>query len=372
MYVQTAIGFGQVATTLDINKAIRSNRIYKQTLGWQKYYDSIIKFLGFTAQPSETEFAQGVAQWQQSQGLNADGMIGPSTWKAMQSAIIPSSSGSNVQSVTVPGLLLKKGKMGAAIWVIQRLLNIWLTRSQAALPPLKEDGIFGSKTEKVVRSFQDARGLKVDGLVGSQTWGQLVDELIILNQTHSANPPLGQFWGLHGIPLPQCFTPEPPDPKDTFIKPQFDAMVASNVAVATLMTIPLCYEQKLLEYAVHNPLDGLTLIGGYLRCPLYFKGGWILKLVPTALAMTLNTRVFVDGPVDIGTYVHEIVHVWQYKILGITGFLISYFGVKAVLTILARLLSRRRIHVSTSNPHEVQAYNIEGRFMAWYRSHPCP
>jgi Putative peptidoglycan binding domain len=44
--------------------------------------------LGFTIHtPNELTFAKAVARWQQSQGLPADGMIGPNTWSWMQEAL---------------------------------------------------------------------------------------------------------------------------------------------------------------------------------------------------------------------------------------------------------------------------------------------
>ena len=38
---------------------------------------------------------------------------------------------------------------------------------------LSEDGIYGEKTQAAVKQYQQANGLNVDGIVGSQTWGKL-------------------------------------------------------------------------------------------------------------------------------------------------------------------------------------------------------
>ncbi|MEM7024181.1 MAG: papain-like cysteine protease family protein [Pseudomonadota bacterium] len=53
--------------------------------------------------------------------------------------------------------------------LIQRLLNLRLR------PPtrLREDAIYGAKTDQVVRQFQEARTLRVDGIVGPNTWRAL-------------------------------------------------------------------------------------------------------------------------------------------------------------------------------------------------------
>ncbi len=43
------------------------------------------------------------------------------------------------------------------------------------------DGIFGNGTDSAVRTYQDAEGLSVDGIVGSGTWGRLWTELTARN-----------------------------------------------------------------------------------------------------------------------------------------------------------------------------------------------
>jgi SpoIID/LytB domain protein len=63
--------------------------------------------------------------------------------------------------------LLRYGSQGPAVADVQRLLHALALYDGAA------DGIFGQKTTSAVRSFQDARGLTVDGIIGSRTRGEL-------------------------------------------------------------------------------------------------------------------------------------------------------------------------------------------------------
>ena len=56
---------------------------------------------------------------------------------------------------------LKKGSKGEDVRYLQRILN------------LVDDGIFGEITEEAVKSFQEAHGLGVDGVVGKLTWAEL-------------------------------------------------------------------------------------------------------------------------------------------------------------------------------------------------------
>ena len=66
-----------------------------------------------------------------------------------------------------PGTLYR-GSRGSHVLAVQKSLN------RALKWGLAEDGIFGAKTEEAVRSYQKFVGLKVDGIVGPQTWDALV------------------------------------------------------------------------------------------------------------------------------------------------------------------------------------------------------
>ncbi|MBI1925777.1 D-alanyl-D-alanine carboxypeptidase family protein [Candidatus Poribacteria bacterium] len=73
---------------IDVERAMQANRYYAKKLGWQAHYDRINPLLGFTNySPDERTFAEAVANWQRSQGLTGDGIIGPNTWARMKTAI---------------------------------------------------------------------------------------------------------------------------------------------------------------------------------------------------------------------------------------------------------------------------------------------
>jgi peptidoglycan hydrolase-like protein with peptidoglycan-binding domain len=106
-------------------------------------------------------------------GLVVDGIIGKYTWRALcgqefplgkkfYSPFVPTSYPYDVQ---MP--VLSKGDVGDAVECLQlRLYDhgfFWLYI----------DGIFGEKTRDAVKAFQAREGLKIDGVVGGQTWRKL-------------------------------------------------------------------------------------------------------------------------------------------------------------------------------------------------------
>ncbi len=147
----------------------------------------------------------------------------------------------------------------------------------------------------------------------------------------------------------------------------FDSVVTTSIAGATAIPIPGNWRSLVMQYAAANPADGVILLGGLARLPSYWDGGWIMNLQPGAAAMTLDDDVFVSGSLSLDTFVHELVHVYQYTLAGKVGFLESYFGMSAA-TIAYRWATGQPINAMRSSPHEEQAYNIEARFNAWNSS----
>jgi hypothetical protein len=73
---------------IDLEEAVRVNRQLGQKLGWNRHVDQVVRLLGFANySPDEQTFAEAVAQWQQSQNLTSDGIIGPNTWSRMQESL---------------------------------------------------------------------------------------------------------------------------------------------------------------------------------------------------------------------------------------------------------------------------------------------
>lgn len=69
-------------------------------------------------------------------------------------------------------MLLKVGVKSSIVETVQEWLNQLGYKHECPngnTEPLDEDGIFGAKTEVVVKSFQQDEGLSVDGIVGPNT-----------------------------------------------------------------------------------------------------------------------------------------------------------------------------------------------------------
>jgi murein DD-endopeptidase MepM/ murein hydrolase activator NlpD len=87
----------------------------------------------------------------------------------LSAAVASESPANRAIEIREGGLPLRAGSQGDLVVQVQRALHV------------DDDGIFGVQTDAAVRSYQQARGLDVDGIVGLATWGALFP-----GQTHGA------------------------------------------------------------------------------------------------------------------------------------------------------------------------------------------
>ena len=102
-----------------------------------------------------------VKNLQSSARIAVDGVVGPHTWNALADS---SSSSSQPK--------LRTGDRGSAVRTLQSQLN----DSGASLAV---DGSFGPRTAQAVRALQSAAGIRVDTVVGPNTWDALYSSVRI-------------------------------------------------------------------------------------------------------------------------------------------------------------------------------------------------
>ena len=140
------------------------------------YYDSIPRVVIDGIYGAAT--AQAVSAFQRLEGLNADGVIGPATWKALydRSQILRADSGliHVFDLLPWPGYVVSEGAEGREVAFVQYLLRYIAYFYESVNPPEKVDGIFGEKTRLAVESWQQEFQLPVTGDLDEFDWNGLV------------------------------------------------------------------------------------------------------------------------------------------------------------------------------------------------------
>ena len=118
-----------------------------------------------------------VKSFQETFGLGVDGIVGKNTWAKLievYNILEPYLLTASGELIKYPGYLIKKGKRGEDVRLIQSWINE-IHKKYPFIPEISVDGIFGDKTREAIMIFQRWQGLVEDGIVGKITWNKLYE-----------------------------------------------------------------------------------------------------------------------------------------------------------------------------------------------------
>ncbi|HLX26072.1 MAG TPA: peptidoglycan-binding protein [Candidatus Cybelea sp.] len=127
----------------------RLQRVFARHLLWNPF--------GPITGTFDSSLETAVKNFQQSQGLAVDGIVGPQTWSALPSYREASPR-------------LQQGSNGPGVAWLQKTLSGANVAVMFAPYTGAIDGIFGPATAAAVRALQTWAGVPVDGIVGDITW----------------------------------------------------------------------------------------------------------------------------------------------------------------------------------------------------------
>ena len=124
-----------------------------------------------------------IQRFQDSFELEADGIVGPLTWKKLFEIAYDIENGNkpSLSYPPFPGIILQNGSQGSEVTFIQERLR-FISIYYKNIPTIQVDGIYGPATTSAVNAFQKMLGLDVDGKVGNQTWQKINEVYYELNQ----------------------------------------------------------------------------------------------------------------------------------------------------------------------------------------------
>ncbi len=135
-------------------------------------WQTVLRGAGLLRSPVDGVFGpdteRATREWQSIIGVTADGIVGPVT-STKTAQVLAWVVAVNAQSVPAappfPGMV-RRGSRGPTVSAVQARLR---ERGWS----VTVDGVFGDQTDDRVRKFQAEKGLRVDGIVGPDTWHAL-------------------------------------------------------------------------------------------------------------------------------------------------------------------------------------------------------
>lgn len=167
----TAILCAALLLSLFVPAVMAENLKYGAKGEQVKLLQTRLSQLGFYSKDIDSKFGfstyQAVLGFQNLNGLKVDGVAGPVTIAKMYSSDVVSISGTKV---TTPfAVRVAYGHEGPAVFQVQqRLVSLGYYGGGV-------DSKFGYATFLAVKAFQKVNGLKVDGIIGPQSWAKLFD-----------------------------------------------------------------------------------------------------------------------------------------------------------------------------------------------------
>lgn len=117
-----------------------------------------------------------VQQFQRYAGLSVDGIVGEKTWDAIMNQIHVLNVSPNIP-VASRSYFLTSGSRGLSVYKMQEYINA-ISNTTPCLKPIAADGIFGNATRQAVSMYQYYYGIEPDGVLGSVTWDNIVNDYL--------------------------------------------------------------------------------------------------------------------------------------------------------------------------------------------------
>lgn len=128
----------------------------------------------------DEETRDALINFQKVYSLEPTGISNEETWNKLYDfyagilGTIPPGENGDQTAVLYPGYALSYGSSGDYVRILQEYINT-ISEVYPNIPQVRVDGIFGNETLDAIYTIQSNFGLKIDGIVGAQTWNTIID-----------------------------------------------------------------------------------------------------------------------------------------------------------------------------------------------------